>query len=75
MKRSWLALESRTMIKNVLSLPFSVKRVVPISVSFALESHSCASTFNAAVGGWPSDTSTVLNSHADFQNVECYAWK
>ena len=37
-----------------LTSPFFMKRAAPISVSLSFGPHSCVSTVNAAVGGWPS---------------------
>ena len=41
-----------------LPSPFLVNRVAPFSVSLAFGPHSCASTVNATVGGWPYRTPT-----------------
>ena len=43
-----------------LSLAISVQRIPPISVSLAFGPHSCASTVNATVEGWPSGSTVCF---------------
>ena len=53
---------------KVYPLPCLVNMTAPISVSLAFGPHSCASTANATVGGWPSG-STVCFSPMHFPKV------
>ena len=43
-----------------LPSPFLVDRAAPISASLAVGPHSCASTVNATVGGWPSGSTVCF---------------
>ena len=41
---------------------FLLNRAAPISVSLAFGAHSCTSTVNATVGGWPTGRTVCLAS-------------